>query len=97
MYHLIPTPLLRRADGKELFFLAAGKSVTAVDIKPAGKSVEIGIPHKLFDTSVPPFAIRNHYAVTGDGQKFLVVFQDEQVAATGFDAIMNWPELLKGQ
>jgi hypothetical protein len=85
-----------RDDGKELFFLA-GKSLTAVDIKAAGQSIGIGIPHKLFDTSVPSTGTRNRYVAAGDGQKFLVVFQEEQIDATGFDVIMNWPELLKGK
>jgi len=85
-----------RNDGKELFFLA-GKALTAVDIKAAGKSVEIGIPHKLFDANVPTISVRNRYLATGDGQKFLVVSQEEQLDATGFDVILNWPELLKGK
>jgi hypothetical protein len=83
-----------RGDSKELFFLW-DKAITAADIKPTGKSVEIGIPHKLFETSVDTNAVRNRYRAAADGEKFLVVFRPEQDEATGFDTIMNWPELLR--
>lgn len=71
--------------------------MTAVGIKAAGKELEIGIPHKLFDANLPVNNTRNRYVATGDGQKFLVVFQEEQNDTTGFETIMNWPELLKGK
>jgi Tol biopolymer transport system component/tRNA A-37 threonylcarbamoyl transferase component Bud32 len=88
-----------RGDGKELFFLA-GNTLSAVDIKAdiraAGDSVNIGVPRALFEVSIPPGNLRNHYVAAADGQKFLVVWQPEK-QASGFDAIVNWPELLKGK
>src|SRR6185436_11416377 len=82
-----------RGDSKELFFLV-GNAIAAVDIKPAGKSLEIGIPHTLFETKVAPLNVRNRYVAAADGQKFLVIFQEEQ-EITGFETIMNWPGLLR--
>lgn len=67
-----------------------------VDIKAAGKSVNIGVPRALFDVSIPPGNIRNHYVPAADGQKFLVVWQPEK-QSVGFDTIVNWPELVKGK
>jgi Tol biopolymer transport system component len=87
-----------RGDGKELFFLT-GNTLSAVDIKvdskAAAKSVNIGVPRALFDVSIPPGNLRNHYVPTADGQKFLVVSQTEKQSAS-FDTIVNWPELVKG-
>ena len=34
---------------------------------------------------------------TTDGQKFLVLFQEEQADNSKFETIMNWPGLLQGQ
>jgi eukaryotic-like serine/threonine-protein kinase len=82
-------------DGRELFFLV-GKTLSAVDITSAGKSVTMGKPHALFDVSINSYDMRNHYAVTPDGKKFLVITQQEQQGKS-FDAIVNWPELLKGK
>ncbi|HEY3841185.1 MAG TPA: protein kinase [Bryobacteraceae bacterium] len=84
-----------RGDGKELFFLA-GDTLSAVDMKASGNSMNIGVPRALFDVSIPPGNIRNHYVPAADGQKFLVVWQPEKQSA-GFDAIVNWPELVKGK
>jgi dipeptidyl aminopeptidase/acylaminoacyl peptidase len=84
-----------RGDGKELFFMA-GNALTAVDIKVTGKSVQIGIPHPLFEAKIPVISLRNRYVPTKDGQKFLVIWQQEQ-QATGFDTIVNWTELIKGK
>jgi eukaryotic-like serine/threonine-protein kinase len=82
-----------RGDGKELFFIS-GNSIVGADIKTAGKNVEIGIPHPLFEAKLPPNS-RNRFVPSRDGQKFLVVWQPESPQATGFETIMNWPELLK--
>ena len=66
------------------------------DTKAAAKPVTIRVPRALFDVSLAPGNIRNHYVPAADGQKFLVVWQPEKQSA-GFDAIVNWPELLKGK
>ena len=88
-----------RADSKELFFLA-GNTLSAVDIKAdikaSGNLINIGVPRALFDVSVPPGNLRNYYVPTADGQKFLIVWAPEK-QTIGFDAIVNWPELLKGK
>jgi Tol biopolymer transport system component/predicted Ser/Thr protein kinase len=85
-----------RNDTKELFFLA-GKTLSAVAFRPDAKSSNpAGIPHPLFDVNIDPFDIRNHYVPAPNGKKFLVVTQQKQQGQS-FDAIVNWPELLKGK
>ena len=83
-------------DSKELFFLA-GKTLSAADFRPDAKgSNPAGIPHRLFDVTINSFDIRNHYVPAPDGKKFLVITQQEQQGKS-FEAIVNWPELLKGR
>jgi hypothetical protein len=85
-----------RGDSKELFF-TSGNTIMAVDIKPTGKGVEIGVPHALFECKVSSNYLRNRFVPTADGQRFLVVTQEDQPDQPGFETIMNWPELLKGK
>src|SRR5262249_14281473 len=61
-----------RRDGKELFYLAADKKLMALDTK-LGTSFEAGVPKALFETRMLVLTtFRNQYAVTGDGQRFLI-------------------------
>jgi len=68
-----------RHDGRELFYmdLSRGK-IFAVPVH-VGASFEAGTPKELFaahTTGIP--YIRRHYAVTPDGQRFLVNVAPEQ-------------------
>ena len=64
-----------RGDGKELFYLAPKGQLMAVSVK-TGPSLEVEEPQRLFETGVSAFGNpnynRNHYAVTSDGQRFLI-------------------------
>jgi serine/threonine protein kinase len=64
-----------RRDGKELFFYF-NNNMIAADITVKGSSIEPGVPRTLFQLSTPSTA-GNHgpyhrFAVTGDGQRFLI-------------------------
>lgn len=80
-----------RADGKELFYLAPDRSLMAVPVK-SGKTFERGSPQTLFRTQ----ALLNaepSYAVTPDGQRFLVrTTRDQAASAT---VVLNWMAELK--
>jgi Tol biopolymer transport system component len=77
-----------RRDGKELFFmsLVSVGSMMAADIRVAGASVERGVPRVLFQTVYVTTAhggSQHHaYAVSADGQRFLIP-QLDSVAALG--------------
>ena len=61
-----------RPDGKELFFISPERKLLAVDVT-TGPQFEAKIPHELFDIPVTGMTdVRAHYAVTHDGQRFLV-------------------------
>ena len=76
-------------SGKELFYLHIN-SLMAVDVKTGIDRFEPGVPHLLFEA---PFenTLRNAYAVTPDGKKFLV---NTRVATTDrlpMTVVLNWP------
>jgi hypothetical protein len=69
------TQPLWRGDGKALFFLAADGSVmsAAITTQPVFTA---GQPSKLFNAPVS-LVIRRSYAVTSDGQRFLMPVLDD--------------------
>lgn len=88
---------LWRADGKELFFLgAADRKMMAVDIK-SGAKLETGPVRELFQSAAIPNSQLRTYAVTRDGQRFLVM-EPPGVSNTTIEplyVISNWPALVK--
>jgi len=63
-----------RRDGAELFYLAPDKRLMAVPVNSGGPTFQFGSPQPLFLTRVRERIVsdRNHYAVTSDGQRFIV-------------------------
>jgi len=64
-------------NGKELFYIAGdGKRMSvAVETETSRQTFKVGIPVALFAThlvEVPPSAQRQQYAVSLDGQRFLM-------------------------
>ncbi len=84
-----------RRDGNELFYLASDNKLMSVPI-PGGNAFDRGVPKALFDTRVPltgnPY--RSNYAVTADGQRFLVNTRIED-APSPINVILNWTALLE--
>lgn len=57
---------------------------------------EAGVPKTLFGTRVLTLTeFRNHYAVTADGQRFLINSTIEETSATPFSVVVNWTADLK--
>jgi len=77
-----------REDGKELFFRSENDNqIMAVDISTAGGKVEAGIPHGLMTApqggTVTRDSVRHQWAVTRDGQRFLIRVPGGQVTTQG--------------
>ena len=84
-----------RRDGRELFYIAAGRKLMAADVKP-GATFEAGVPKLLFDTRVLTSTdFRNHYVVSADGQRFLINSIIEERGAIPISIVKNWTTLLK--
>ncbi len=64
-----------RRDGKELYYLALDGKLMAVDIRVDAR-IESGVPRPLFDTKLRVDPIRDQFAVTADGQRFLIQVPD---------------------
>ena len=83
-----------RGDGRELFYLSADHKLMAVDVKP-GSTFEIGTHKELFLVNV--FGVdRNDYAVTADGERFLINSVVEQTG-TAITVVTNWLAALKSR
>jgi len=79
-----------RGDGKELFF-DLSPNIMAADIRITGSSVQPGVPHVLFPRFGGPNGLNvgahpvsyHRYAVTADGQRFLIPQPTAAGAFTG--------------
>jgi len=74
-----------RHDGKELFYVAANGKLMAVEVKANPSGLEFSAPTPLFETHTT-----NRYAVTGDGQRFLISTPVEESASAPITVILNW-------
>ena len=63
----------------------------AVEIK-AGPKLETGLPKILFEANVPVSAVNYNYAVTSDGQKFLIrePVSNTNGAIEPIHLVINW-------
>jgi len=85
-----------RRDGTELFYLASDKKMMAVDIKEEDGTFKSGAPKPLFDVRVPSFnAAVAQFAVTSDGQKFLVAKAVGELSSAPITVVLNWMADLK--
>jgi len=81
-----------RRDGKELFYLASDQKLMAVAVN--GESAfQPGVPKALFQTR--QVVCRYHYAVTADGQHFLVNTPLEEASTAPITVVLNWTGELK--
>jgi len=78
-----------RKDNKELFYIELDGNIVSVPIRP-GPALEAGIPQVLFPTRVPVQPQWDQFAVTADGQRFLVLESIESEAKP-FTIVLNWP------
>ena len=82
-----------RADGKELFYLAADGAMTAVPIDGTDVLTP-GLPETLFPAGV--ISANQVYSVTRDGQRFLVSTRPQNAAAAPpLTVIVNWTSTLQ--
>jgi Tol biopolymer transport system component len=85
-----------RRDGKELFYISPQGKLTAVPVVTGEAAFTAGMPRALFDVEVPeptaPFP--THYAVTADGQRFLVNTVIDQPTRPSLTVIFNWTAAL---
>jgi hypothetical protein len=79
-----------RSDGKELFFLSPSGAMMAVDVT-LGATIDLGTPRVLFPSvSFDNVPTGHNYAVSNDGQRFLIrkPLQASELPAT--TVFVNW-------
>jgi len=85
-----------RGDGKELFYLSHDGQLIAVDVREGASGPEVGMPTVLVPAhgEVAEVWGRDDYAVTADGQRFLVKTRVEEDNRR-IHVILNWTSLLE--
>jgi serine/threonine protein kinase len=87
-----------RADGRELYYLAADGHLMAVPIATS-PALDVGTPTPLFNTeltgSIWPSYERNRYAVSADGDRFLVNKPARGQSPTVLTVVVNWTAKLR--
>lgn len=96
-----------RPDGKELFYMETSSfgKLMSVTIEAGGSKLEFSSPAALFDTAYDNQAIRRHsaiwntFAVSSDGQRFLIPRPESvspaPVPNTPITVVLNWTAALK--
>jgi Tol biopolymer transport system component len=84
-----------RADGKELFFFSLDSRMMAASIDTT-RQFSSGVPVPLFfaETRAAVGGIGPQFAVTRDGQRFLIIAIAQHVREIPLTAIVNWPATL---
>ena len=83
-------------SGKEIFYVSLDSKMMAVSVKssPDGQSLESGAPVELFPVRIAggplPGPNRQQYAVSSDGQRFLINMPVGETEASPINLILNW-------
>jgi eukaryotic-like serine/threonine-protein kinase len=81
-----------RADGKELFYLAAGGNLMDVPIEADTASLRAGVPKVLFQAGLSVLGEGlGFFGVSADGQRFLLKVADDQHRTASIVVVTNWP------
>jgi len=91
------TEPLWRSDGRELFYVAPDNRLMAVSVQVDGARLLAGRPEPLL--RVPPDqhggAVRHHYAVSGDGQRFLLAPLAPESVSPTITVVLDWQSELE--
>jgi Tol biopolymer transport system component len=85
-----------RGDGRELFYVTSDGRLMAVTVRAGKERLEFDLPEALFG-GVIAAPNRDHYAVTADGQRFLVTVPVDQGEGQHLHVVVNWPSLLESR
>jgi Tol biopolymer transport system component/predicted Ser/Thr protein kinase len=84
-----------RADGKEIFYVAADGKMMSVPVESAATILKLSLPKPLFQTRLEFDSLLRQYDVSADGKRFLLAQPLEESTSVPITVIVNWPELLK--
>jgi len=91
-----------RRDGRELFYIAPDGSLMAAPLHTSadGNTLEPGTPLKLFRAPIVGggsivIGAMQQYAVSADGQRFLINTTVGETGASPISIVLNWTGALK--
>jgi dipeptidyl aminopeptidase/acylaminoacyl peptidase len=88
-----------RGDAKELFYLSPEGALMAVDMGVRGTELEVGLPKTLAPAGDFRALVQgpdySDYAVTANGQRFLVRRPADPNARQRLHVMLDWPSLVK--
>jgi Tol biopolymer transport system component len=82
-------PMWRR-DGRELFYLSPQGHLMAVEVKTGSGAITTGVRRTLFRTNLNPSIQVGEYAVSPDGQRFLIL-DPVGNQSQSISLLFNWP------
>ena len=86
-------------NGRELFYLDASNTLTAVPVQTSGSTFSAGKPAKVFDAKYAEPNPPRYYDVSPDGQRFLMIKNsadgDPNATPASMVVVLNWLEELK--
>ena len=82
-----------RRDGTEIFYLSPDNKLMVAAVNGKGPSIEVGAVRPLFQTN--SIGSASTYAVSADGQRFLINTVPEQAASAPITVVLNWTAGLK--
>ncbi len=82
------------ADGKSIYFQSPDSKIMAVPVDTKD-TFTAGVPQALFSAPILPGQRRNNFAITADGQKFLILAPVGKESLAPMVVILHWPSALK--
>ena len=82
-----------RRDGAEIFYLAPDNKLTVAAVNGKGSTFEVGTVRPLFQTN--SIGSNSTFAVSADGQRFLINTASAQAASAPITVVLNWTAGLK--
>jgi Tol biopolymer transport system component len=77
-------------DGHEIFYLSSEREMMAVSVR-TGSTFEPNVPQVLFPTQIVQIETpRRHYAVTRDGQTFILCTRTSSLSLPSTTVVVNW-------
>jgi len=86
-----------RGDGRELFYRHPRGPLMAVEVREEPEGLEVGLPSELFAVGEYGSVSGKHYAVSADGQRFLVKVALEDESRLQLHIILNRESLLEAE
>jgi hypothetical protein len=79
-----------RGDDGELYYLDYDGNLVSIELNVTSDTIEAGGPQRLFATGLDPDQIVDQYAVTADGDRFLVLLPVPEATPTPISVFVAW-------